>query len=153
MSLFAVIDTNVLLSALLSKSEDAAAVLVLNAVFDGRITLLYHEDILAEYEDVLCRARFHLDRADVEAMIDELRRIGLPLSPATVEEAFPDPDDRIFYAVVMEKRKTDDAWLVTYNLKHYPQKPFVVTPGEMLRVLEAAEGFRFGDSPSVPASP
>lgn len=139
MSLYAMIDTNVLLSALLSKSEDAATVLVLNAVFEGQITLLYHEDILTEYKDVLCRERFHLDHADVEAMIDELRRIGLPLSAATVEEVFPDPDDRIFYEIVMEKRKTDDAWLVTYNLKHFPQKPFVVTPGEMLRVLEAAE--------------
>ena len=28
----------------------------------------------------------------------------------------PDPKDRVFYEVVMEERKTDDAYLVTGNL-------------------------------------
>ncbi len=37
MEFYAVIDTNVLLSALLSKSEDSATVKVLDAVFDGKI--------------------------------------------------------------------------------------------------------------------
>lgn len=37
MKYYAVIDTNVLLSALLSKNVDSAAVKVLDAVFDGTI--------------------------------------------------------------------------------------------------------------------
>ena len=39
----------------------------------------------------------------------------------------PDPKDRIFYEVVMEKRKTEKAYLVTGNIRHFPAKPFVVT--------------------------
>lgn len=52
---YAVIDTNVLISALLSKNEDSATVRVMDAVFDGRITPLYHPDIMAEYDEVLHR--------------------------------------------------------------------------------------------------
>ena len=48
---YAVIDTNVFISALLSKRADAATVRVLDAVFDGKIVPLYHEDILAEYDE------------------------------------------------------------------------------------------------------
>ena len=48
---------------------------------------------------------------------------------------FPDPKDTVFYEVVMEQRKTDDAYLVTGNLKHFPVKPFVVTPRQMLDLI------------------
>jgi len=40
----------------------------------------------------------------------------------------PDPKDKVFYEIVMEKRKTEDAYLVTGNIKHFPAKPFIVTP-------------------------
>ncbi len=43
---YAVIDTNVFISALLSKRTDAATVKVLEAIFDGTIVPLYHKDIL-----------------------------------------------------------------------------------------------------------
>ena len=59
MKVYAVIDTNVFVSALLSKNADAATVQVFDAVMDGEITPLYHEDILREYEEVLGRDKFH----------------------------------------------------------------------------------------------
>ncbi len=31
----------------------------------------------------------------------------------------------------------DDAYLVTGNTKHFPKKPIVVTPAEMLEILKA----------------
>ncbi|MBQ9157285.1 MAG: hypothetical protein IJ137_10955 [Eubacterium sp.] len=53
-----------------------------------------------------------------------------------MKENLPDPKDVVFYAVTMEARKADDAYLVTGNIKHFPLKPFVVTPREMLTILE-----------------
>ena len=47
----------------------------------------------------------------------------------------PDPKDVVFYAIVMEKRKEEDTYLVTGNIKHFPMVPFVVTPREMLDIL------------------
>ena len=55
---YAVIDTNVFISALLSKRADVATVQVLDAVFDGKIVPLYHTDILTEYDEVLHRSKF-----------------------------------------------------------------------------------------------
>ena len=48
-------------------------------------------------------------------------------------------DDAIFYEVVMEARETTDAYLVTGNIKHFPVKPYVVTPKEMLDILNGNE--------------
>ena len=46
-----------------------------------------------------------------------------------------DMDDLIFYELAMEKRE-EDSYLVTGNQKHYPIKDFIVTPLEMMEILE-----------------
>ena len=62
-----------------------------------------------------------------------MKTIGLKLGRATTfEGAFPDPKDVVFYEVTLSK---DDAYLVTGNIKHFPKKPFVVTPAEMVAIL------------------
>jgi hypothetical protein len=38
----------------------------------------------------------------------------------------------VFYEVALSK---DDAYLVTGNTKHFPKKPIVVTPAQMLEIL------------------
>ena len=59
--------------------------------------------------------------------------VGLKLGRTTsFEGVFPDPKDVVFYEVTLSK---DDAYLVTGNIKHFPQKPFVVTPAEMVSIL------------------
>ncbi|MBR5499650.1 MAG: hypothetical protein IKV75_05775, partial [Bacteroidales bacterium] len=45
---------------------------------------------------------------------------------------FPDPKDIVFYEVALS---VEDSFLVTGNLKHFPKKPFVVTPAEMLQII------------------
>ena len=52
------------------------------------------------------------------------------------DESFPDPKDLVFYEVKMSK---EDAYLVTGNLKHFPNTPFVVTPKEMMEILAGKE--------------
>ena len=47
-TVYAVFDTNVLVSALMSKRDDSPTVLQLNHVLDGRIVLVYNEEILSE---------------------------------------------------------------------------------------------------------
>ena len=44
-------------------------------------------------------------------------------------------DDLIFYEVAMETRD-DGSYLVTGNQKHYPIKNFIVTPAEMVEIIE-----------------
>ena len=73
---YAVIDTNVFISALLSKRADTATVRVLDAMFDGKIVPLYHEDILAEYDEVLHRNRFHFKEETIKRIINAVKQYG-----------------------------------------------------------------------------
>lgn len=134
MQIYAVIDTNVVVSALISKNPLSPPVLVLREVLDGRIIPLYHPDIIEEYREVLSRKKFHLDETLIRTMIDSIVANGLQINPTPTNDVFVDEDDRVFYEVAMEKRD-DDAYLVTGNLKHYPVKSFVVTPSEMMDAL------------------
>lgn len=135
MKYYAIIDTNVFLSALISKKEDAATVRVLDAVLSGRIIPLYHQDILTEYDEVLHRKKFHLPEKLIQDLLGTVVRYGVEVFPQPTGEVLVDVDDLVFYEVAMEKRD-DDAYLVTGNQKHYPIRDFIVTPAEMMEIIE-----------------
>ncbi|MCM1550398.1 MAG: putative toxin-antitoxin system toxin component, PIN family [Clostridium sp.] len=138
MTYYAVIDTNVFISALLSKNSDAATVKVLRAIFDGRIVPLYHDDILMEYDDVLHREKFNFREESIQLVLNAVKKFGVEIFPQPTGEIFVDMDDLIFYEVAMEKQN-DDAYLVTGNQKHYPIRDFIVTPAEMMEIIENRE--------------
>jgi putative toxin-antitoxin system toxin component, PIN family len=136
--LCAVIDTNVIVSALISKTDDAATVQIVRAMLQGRFTPLYHEDILAEYSDVLHRPRFHLTEDVIQTVLAAIKQYGIEVFPQPSGEILVDMDDLVFYEVALEKRE-DNAYLVTGNQKHYPVKDFIVTPAEMMSILDGRE--------------
>jgi putative PIN family toxin of toxin-antitoxin system len=132
----AVVDTNVLVAALLSKRDDSVTVRVIRAMISGEFIPLYHEDILAEYEDVLHRKKkYDLSESAIQTVLNAIRRFGIEVFPKPTGEIFIDEDDIIFYEIAMEKRE-DNAYLVTGNMKHYPVRDFIVTPAEMVAILE-----------------
>ena len=134
MSVYAVLDTNVLVSSLLTKNRDSATSLVLDAVFTGNMIPLYNEEILTEYDDVLHRPKFPFSEERIERLLSALRQFGLSVDPTPTGEILPDMDDLVFYEVVMEKRD-DGAYLVTGNKKHFSERKFIVTPSEMMAIL------------------
>ena len=134
MKCYAVVDTNVLVSALLSKKNDTATVQVLHAMLDGRFIPLYYEDILTEYKEVLHRPKFHLSENAIRTVISAVKRYGIEVFPQPTGEILIDMDDLIFYEVAMEKRD-EGAYLVTGNQKQYPVRDFIVTPAEMMEIL------------------
>ena len=138
MRYFAVIDTNVVVSALLNHSSTPGK--VLEEALVGRIIPLLHDEILDEYDDVLRRPKFKFDPHEIEIAIAGLIRRGIFVDAAPLTDYLPDPEDAIFYQVVMGARDAEDALLVTGNLKHLQQKSFVVTPKEMLEIMDASEG-------------
>ena len=136
MTYYAVIDTNVFISALLSKQPDSATVQVLDAVIDGKIIPLYHEDILTEYDEVLHRSKFHFKEETIQVVLNAVKQFGIEVFPQPSGEILIDMDDLIFYEVAMEKRE-DDAYLVTGNQKHYPIRDFIITPAEMITIMNS----------------
>lgn len=133
MKVYAVIDTNVFVSAFLTRNHHAATTKVLEAFQQHKIKLLYNEDILKEYRDVLMRSKFHLPTNEVVDFLNFIIEEGIPSSRIKSTEFFPDPKDIVFYEVALSK---DDAYLVTGNIKHFPRTPIVVTPAEMMEILE-----------------
>jgi len=132
----AVIDTNVIVSALLSKNEEAAAVKVIKALLSGQFTPLYHDEIMEEYDDVLHRPKFHFREETLQILLSAIRKYGIEVYPKPTGEILIDMDDLIFYEVAMEKRD-DDAFSVTGNQKHFPIRDFIITPAKMMEILES----------------
>lgn len=62
MSIFAVYDTNILVSGLLSKRPDSAVVLTLEAMLNKEVIPLYNQEILDEYKEVLHRVNSNYPR-------------------------------------------------------------------------------------------
>lgn len=133
MKYYAVIDTNVLLSAALKWESVPGS--IINLAFNDIVVPLMNEEILKEYQTVLLRPKFHLTEEIVQDILDEINAHAVSISEEPVDVDLPDPKDRVFYEVTMEARKNENAYLVTGNLKHFPQKPFVVTPRQMLDLI------------------
>ena len=132
-----VIDTNVLVSALLSaRGVQTPTVQILEGVFRGVLIPLYNEEIIAEYEDVLYREKFGFDKGTVRLILSEIKRIGVHVEAAPTGESFPDPDDRVFFETALAfHHENSDTYLVTGNSKHFPVRPFIVTPRQMINIV------------------
>lgn len=133
MKYYAVIDTNVLVSAMLKWNSIPGNVMEL--VFEGPIIPILNESIMEEYQTVLARPKFHFTPDIIRDVLENIKKQGIYVDADSIDMELPDPKDRVFYEVVMEERKTEDAYLVTGNIKHFPTKPFIVTPREMIDII------------------
>ena len=127
-----VIDTNVLVSAFLSRKATSATVLVLENMFEERIRAVYNEEILDEYNEVLRRAKFGFREADIVAVMNYIAERGLHADKIPFDGDMPDEKDRAFYEVSLNE---ECSYLVTGNLKHFPVAPKVVSPAELIAIL------------------
>ena len=130
----AVIDTNVIVSAYITKNLEAATSKVWEAVLQCKLTPIYNDEILNEYSEVLHRERFGIPDPLIKWALDKIVTNGIRGERIMSDEFFPDPKDVVFYEVALSKK---DAYLVTGNTKHFPKKPIVVTPTEMLEILKS----------------
>ena len=128
-----VVDTNVIVSALLTPTGLCAQILGL--LTEGILQPCVDERILAEYEEVLLDPRFPFEPAHVAALIEMLRRVGERVAALPIQAALPDEDDRPF----LEVAATAQAVVVTGNLRHFPKAArkgvLVVSPREFLELL------------------
>lgn len=132
MKYFAVFDTNVLVSAMITHNSDSATVKVLEQVVKGRIVPLFNDEIFLEYQEVLNRDKFNLREDDILNMLDLIIDNGCWAGRRTTDFPFTDADDIVFFEVTMSK---EGSFLVTGNTKHFPKVPTVVTPAEMLEII------------------
>lgn len=127
----AVIDTNVIVSALLTRHADSATARILDAITSGVIKSVCSSEILQEYRDVLARRKFGFSPEKIADVLAVFEEDSLMLDGKHSDEEFPDEKDRVFYEVALAAHDEDvTTRLVTGNLKHFPKSVVVVTPAE-----------------------
>lgn len=131
--IYAVIDTNVFVSAYMTHNLNSATTRIVEHLLNGKITLLYNTEIMAEYEDVLSRPYLRISPVERDTLFEFIRKNGVLANRTTFKNLFIDEDDRVFYEIMLSE---DDSYLVTGNLKHFPVSPRVVTPAQMLQIME-----------------
>ena len=98
--IYAVIDTNVIVSALIAASVESPPFVVMAQIYSGAIIPVFNDEMLREYQEVLSRPKFHLSSDLIERALSVIRDYGLHLERTEMEEdCFPDPKDIVFYEV------------------------------------------------------
>ena len=144
--IYAVIDTNVLVSARITKNSSSATVKVLNNMFNGTIKPVFNDEIIAEYTDVLHRPKFKMRDEDINLIINYIKKYGIHSDRVPYDGNMPDEKDRPFYEVSLS---VEDSFLVTGNLKHFPVTPKVVTPSQMIDIINNQASINHHSSPIV----
>lgn len=135
--MFVVIDTNIIISALLSSKNDSATVQVMEKVFRQEIQPIYSKEIFAEYANVLNRSKFRFSRELVEYMLSAIKQFGILKEPKeTVMVVLPDMKDVPFYRLVLD---SEDTYLVTGNIKHFPQESRIMTARQLIDILNGTD--------------
>ena len=72
-------------------------------------------------------------KPDSSAILSKFKEDGINPGRTPSDDEHPDPTDQVFYEISLS---VEDAYMVTNNKKHFPQKPTVVTPSEILVILK-----------------
>ena len=133
-----VLDTNVLVSALLSPFGPPAEILRL--VTTGLVRVCHDARILGEYRQVLLRPAFPFRPLQVESLLDQIEADGEPVTAFSLSHRLPDPDDEAFLEVALAAKAR---YLVTGNLRHYPLRSRegvqVVSPRAFVSEFQSAD--------------
>jgi putative PIN family toxin of toxin-antitoxin system len=129
-----VLDTNILVSALLSPQGPPAQVFLMT-ILEPDTQLCVSGDIYAEYEEVIRRPRLNRSDSEISAALRTIREKGLWVKPTEKVRACSDPDDDVFLECAQAAAAH---YLVTGNVKHFPAVwagTLIVTARQFLDVV------------------
>ncbi|MBR1740626.1 MAG: PIN domain-containing protein [Lachnospiraceae bacterium] len=145
--IFAVIDTNVLVSSAISQKSFPYDIMQL--INSGNVIPIFDGRMLNEYYKVFDYDKFKgkdlkmplFSKEDVYDILYSVVSNGIFIDDVKETEIyFSDIDDIPFFEVKMSSDEFDP-YLVTGNEKHFPKTVSVVTPKEMLSIMKYLERF------------
>ena len=125
-----VVDTNVLVSALLSRTGPPR--IILKLLLSKKAEWLVNDLILEEYEEVLGRRDFGFKPSQIQALMEFIRRYGVHVPYLPQKVSVPHVDDLPFL-LCAQQGEADT--LITGNKKHFPfrDQPFhIESPAEFI---------------------
>lgn len=128
-----VVDTNVIISSLISKHLDSVTVKFMELFYNSKINLYYSKEILDEYIDVLHRPKFRINSEMINDVICYIIENGIEITPENKDILMIDIKDKPFYELVMDEQ-IEDAKLVTGNIKHFPIQTNIMTPSKFMEM-------------------
>ncbi len=137
--IFAVLDTNVLISAALAHNKYSIPYSVFRGVVERRFVPLVDDNIVREYWEVFSRPKFSFMQETINDIVGNTIKFAInqPVPPSGIE--LPDCDDVIFYDVA-RAHQDKGAYLVTGNLKHFPNCGFAVSPRDFMNIITPNKG-------------
>jgi putative PIN family toxin of toxin-antitoxin system len=133
-----VLDTNVFISGLLRPAAPPGTLLRL--LLGGVAPFVVDERTLQEYEEVVARPKFGIEKGKAALLMGQLRELGERVIPRPLSISLPDSDDLVFIEAAVSG--CADA-IVTGNKKHFPRSAarsvLILSPREALERI-AAEG-------------
>ncbi len=130
-----VVDTNILISALITPFGNAAR--ILDMVLLGELQVLYDDRILSEYREVLLRPKFGFEKRDIDDLLSFIETDGIKITATPVNEPLLDEDDIPFIEVTMSGMA--DA-LITGNKRHFKVKS---KPAKQIKIMTSDEFLKF----------
>jgi len=118
-----VIDTNVLIAALLSKNPTSPVVRIIDVMLEGGFSYLLSTELLAEYCTVLSRPKIQqlhqLSTTEVDKLLTHITQFGIMREPKSAPAA-PDPGDNHLWRLLKTHR---NSVLVTGDLRLQDNPP------------------------------
>ena len=126
-----ILDTNIIISSVKSTKGNPAK--IVNLICDDEdIQFYYSNDIFAEYKKVLAYERLKISVEIQKEILKVVKEVGILIEPAISDIPLPDESDRIFY----DAAKSVNAYLITGNLKHYPEESHIIPPARFVEMVE-----------------
>ena len=121
-----VVDTNVIVSSIITPSGKSA--MIMKMFFSGAVQAVFSPQIIDEYIRVLSYKRLGIAEETKNDIIEVILELGSIIEPRISSFSIPDESDRIFY----DTAKESGGILITGNIKHYPDEPFIMTPSDFV---------------------
>lgn len=141
MTVYAVIDTNVIVSSLLTSDPKSPTIFIIESIRKGDIIPIFSDYLLTEYKEVLGRGKFSLPESIREGVLSLFLQSGKRFEPTCEDAKLPDTDDIPIFLISMETRDLE-SYLVTGNIKHYPAMDHIVTPKRMMEIIQSSHDER-----------
>ena len=128
-----IIDTNIIVSVLLTKNSESSTYKVLELVFNKTIKPFISPKIFSEYKEVLSREKFALNQKLVIEFLNEYKKLSKMINPISSDIKLIDEKDRPFYDLFISQN--NNTFLITGNIKHFPKNDYILTAKDFLNLF------------------
>ena len=135
-----VVDTNVIVSALITGQSQSPTCLILDGMLAGQFPFLLSTELLSEYRRVVCRPtikRLHgLDEGEVDTILTEIVVNGIMRETPKISQKAPEKGDDHLWALISVQPETI---LVTGDkqlIENPPNFATVLSPRGFIELLE-----------------